>query len=156
MSQGTPKQRTLYVELIDPRGFRHHVLYDGGAIHGHENIAHVYEDEAERERDRRELLARMPAAEVGTYRGYIWKHLSHLALAAALTACGNTESSTDHVASPPHGPVPIQSPVPTPAPAPPVTNPTPTCDETRLAARDLAGNCRATPQPTMGAVEVAE
>ena len=28
-----------------------------------------------------------------------------------------------------------------------------TCDETKLAARDLAGQCRATPQATMGALE---
>jgi len=38
------------------------------------------------------------------------------------------------------------------APTSPGTTPG-NCDETRLAARDLAGNCRATPQATMGALE---
>ena len=66
----------LYVELTDPLGFKHYVLFDKDGVHGSENIAHVFEQGRERDTVRAELLELLPRAVVGTYRGYVWKHLA--------------------------------------------------------------------------------
>lgn len=74
-------------------------------------------------------------------------------LAVLLSACGSAEhvENTNQVAPVifPEPPLPVPD-VPVPPPAVP---PMDTCDDTRLAARDLSGVCRA---GTMGALEAVD
>lgn len=72
-------------------------------------------------------------------------------LIVVLTGCGSDSTELPVVPAAPPDPVLRNPPQLQPVPVFPAA-PSATCDESRLAALDLAGMCRANP-PTMGALE---
>ena len=61
------------IEIIDPLGFNHRVLFREDAVYGAENLAHVIEEHEARLEFTSQLLNKLRNIDTGKWQGYIWK-----------------------------------------------------------------------------------